>query len=243
MRRIRFRDPSGAVRNGRLEDDEIVFADRTYDRDEVDILPPTDPSKVICIGLNYADHAEEQDMDVPDRPMLFLKTPNTVAGHGDTIPLLEGKERIDHEAELGVVIGEQCRNVEAEDAWDVVEGFTCVNDVSNRDDQDEEQNWVRGKSFDAAAPMGPVIADVEDVPDDASIELRVNGEVRQQSSREYFIFSVPELIEEISTYMTLEPGDVISTGTPAGVAPLEEGDVVEVEVEGVGTLRNDVVRE
>ena len=228
---------------GTYTDDGIEFANSTYDPEEVDILAPTEPSKIVCIGLNYADHAEETGSEVPDRPMLFLKSPNAVAGHTDEIPLLEGKERIDHEAELGVVIGEQCRHVDVADAWDVVEGFTIVNDVSNRDDQDKEQNWIRGKSFDAAAPMGPVIADVEDVPEDASIELRVNGEVRQQSSRDNFIFTVPELIEEITTYMTLEPGDVISTGTPSGVAPLEDGDVVEVEIEGIGVLENTAVSE
>jgi 2-keto-4-pentenoate hydratase/2-oxohepta-3-ene-1,7-dioic acid hydratase in catechol pathway len=163
-----------------------------------------------------------------------------VAGHGDTIRLPAGKDRVDYEAEFGVVIGEQARNVPADEAWDVVAGFTAVNDVSNRDDQDREQNWVRGKAFDGAAPMGPVVADPEDVPADASIELRVNGEVKQHSSRAKFIFSVPELIAEITTYMTLEPGDVISTGTPAGVGTLADGDTVEIEIEGVGTLRHHV---
>ncbi|MFB6266668.1 MAG: fumarylacetoacetate hydrolase family protein [Halodesulfurarchaeum sp.] len=243
MKRVRFRDPAGAIRNGRWTDGAIEFGGEQFDPAEVDVLPPTDPTKIVCIGLNYADHAAERNKDVPDRPLLFLKTPNTVAGHGDTITLPAGKERVDHEAELAVVIGEQCRNVDAADAWDVVDGFTCMNDVSNRDDQDREQNWVRGKSFDGSAPIGPVVADVDDVPEDATVELRVNGEVRQRSSRDEFIFSVPELIEEITTYLTLEPGDVISTGTPAGVAPLSDGDYVEVEIEGVGVLEHYVVAE
>jgi 2-keto-4-pentenoate hydratase/2-oxohepta-3-ene-1,7-dioic acid hydratase in catechol pathway len=224
------------VRTGEWHGDRVSFADATYDLDEVDVLPPCEPSKIVCIGLNYADHAEETGMDIPERPMLFLKTPNTVAAHGDTITLPEGKEQLDWEAELGVVIGEQCRNVDAADAASVVDGYTVVCDLSNRDDQREEQNWVRGKAFDGAAPMGPVVADPDHLPDDAAVSLRVNGETKQSSDITQLIFSVPELIEEISTYMTLEPGDVISTGTPAGVGGLEDGDEVAVEIEGVETL-------
>ncbi|MFB6133592.1 MAG: fumarylacetoacetate hydrolase family protein [Halanaeroarchaeum sp.] len=241
MRRVRFRDPAGAVRQGEWTDQGIEFADQVYDPVEVDVLSPTEPSKIVCVGLNYADHAEERDSEIPDRPLLFLKTPNTVATHGSTIPLPAGKERVDHEAELGVVIGSQARDVAADEAMEYVAGYTIVNDVSNRDDQDVEQNWVRGKSFDGAAPMGPVLADPGDVPADATVELRVNGEVRQRSTIDQFIFSVPALIEEITTYMTLEPGDVISTGTPSGVAPLDDGDHVEVEIEGIGVLEHDVV--
>lgn len=241
MRSVRFRNPAGAIRKGAWTDSGIEFGGAVYDPMEVDILAPTEPTKIICIGLNYADHAAERGKDIPDRPLLFLKTPNTVAGHHDTITLPKGKERVDHEAELGVVIGKQARNVSEAEAWEYVEGFTAVNDVSNRDDQDREQNWVRGKSFDGAAPMGPVVADPEEVPEDATIELRVNGDIRQRSSRDEFIFSVPELLEEITRYMTLEAGDVISTGTPSGVAPLEDGDHVEIEIEGVGVLEHNVV--
>jgi 2-keto-4-pentenoate hydratase/2-oxohepta-3-ene-1,7-dioic acid hydratase in catechol pathway len=240
VRRIRFRDPAGSVRNGEFVDGEIHAATGTYDPESVTVLPPTDPSKIICIGLNYADHAEEEGMEVPDRPMLFQKGPNAVAGHGDTITLPPGKDKVEYEAEIAVVIGEQCRNVDAADAMDVVEGFTCLNDVSNRDDQRVEQNWIRGKAFDNAAPMGPAVASPDLVPEDAGVELRLNGEVRQRSDRSEFIFSVPELIEEITRLITLEPGDVISTGTTAGVGRLSDGDVVEVEVEGVGTLENTV---
>ncbi|NHN49414.1 fumarylacetoacetate hydrolase family protein [Halostella sp. JP-L12] len=239
MRRVRFRDAAGSVRNGVWSDDGIEFGERTYDPESVDVLPPTEPSKIVCVGLNYADHAEEEGMELPDRPMLFLKPPNAVSGHRDEIPLPAGKETVEYEAELGVVIGQQCRNVSEDEAMSVVDGFTCLNDVSNRDDQRVEQNWVRGKAFDNAAPTGPVVATPDEVPDDASVELRVNGELRQESSREEFIFSVEELIAEITSYMTLEPGDVISTGTPAGVGPLSDGDTVEVEVEGVGVLRNE----
>ncbi|SEP24898.1 2-keto-4-pentenoate hydratase/2-oxohepta-3-ene-1,7-dioic acid hydratase (catechol pathway) [Halogranum amylolyticum] len=240
MRHVRFRDPSGATRTGTWTSDGIEFGVTTYDPEAVDILPPSEPSKIVCIGLNYEDHAEEEGMELPDRPMLFLKPPNTLAGYGDKISLPEGKDQIEFEAEFGVVIGEQCRNVDKANAMDVVAGFTCVNDVSNRDDQRVEQNWVRGKAFDGAAPMGPVVAPVENVPDDATIELRLNGETRQQSSRTELIFSVPELIAEITDYMTLEPGDIISTGTTSGVGGLSSGDEVEVEIEGIGTLYHTV---
>lgn len=251
MRQIRFIDGDGDPRYGELGDDGTIRADptrggrvtdvvETFDVEAVEVLPPCEPTKIVCVGLNYADHAAEQGMDVPDRPLLFLKTPNTVAGHGSTVELPPGKDLLEHEAELGVVVGDRCRNVDAADAADVVAGYTCVNDISNRDDQRVETNWVRGKAFDDAAPIGPAIAAPEDVPEDAAVRCRVNGERRQDSSREQFIFDVPELIEEITSYMTLEAGDVISTGTPEGVGPLEDGDTVEIEVEGVGTLRNRV---
>ncbi|MFB6211310.1 MAG: fumarylacetoacetate hydrolase family protein [Halobacteriales archaeon] len=240
MQHVRFRDPAGSVRNGEWTDSGIVFAGTTYDPGEVQVLPPTDPSKIVCIGLNYADHAEESGSDIPDRPMLFLKGPNTLAAHGDTVSLLAGKDRMDHEAELGVVIGEQCRHVDAADAMDVVKGFTAANDVSNRDDQSEEQNWIRGKAFDNACPVGPTVATPDEVPADASIQLRLNGELKQDSSRSELLFDIPELIEEITTYLTLERGDIIITGTPAGVGPLEDGDTVEIDIEGIPTLRHDV---
>ena len=254
MKRVRFRDSAGNVRGGRwtVENGEelvtaaagpygrISFGDEKFAPDEVEILPPCEPTKIVCVGLNYADHAAEQDKEVPDRPLLFLKPPNTVTSHNKEVTLPANKARIDYEAELAVVIGERCKDVSADAAMDYVSGFTCLNDLSNRDDQEVEQNWVRGKAFDDAAPIGPLVATPEHVPEDATIECRVNGDVKQQSSRDQFIFSVPELIEEITTYMTLEPGDVISTGTPAGVGPLADGDEVEVEIEGVGTLRNTV---
>ena len=229
-RRHRRRGPYG----------RIAFGDETFNPEEVDILAPCEPTKIICVGRNYADHADERDEAVPDRPLLFIKTPNTVATHGSTVTLPAGKERVEYEAELGVVIGEQCRTVDAANADDVIAGYTCFNDISNRDDQDIEQNWVRGKAFDNAAPIGPVIATPEHLSEDATIESRVNGETRQSSTIDRMIFSVPELIEEITEYMTLEPGDVIATGTPEGVGPLSDGDEVEIEIDDVGTLRHTV---
>jgi 2-keto-4-pentenoate hydratase/2-oxohepta-3-ene-1,7-dioic acid hydratase in catechol pathway len=242
MARVRFRDPAGSVRTGEPSGERIAAAGRTYDRGAVELLPPAEPTKIVCVGRNYAKHADERDEDVPDRPLLFLKPPSAVAPPGAEIPLPEGKERVDHEAELAVVIGTQARNVAAADAAEYIAGYTCLNDVSNRDDQDREQNWVRGKAFDHSAPIGPAIAPPEAVPEDASIELRVNGETRQSSSIEHLIFPIPELIEEITAYMTLEPGDVIATGTPEGVGPLSDGDAVEIEIEGIGTLEHTTVR-
>ncbi len=240
MKHVRFVDPAGSIREGTWTDDGVSFGGRTYDPEAVDVLPPVEPSKIVCIGLNYADHAEETDSELPERPLLFLKGPNALAGHGDTIPLLPGKERIDHEAELGVVIGEQCRNVPEAEAMDVVWGYTCFNDISNRDDQREEQNWIRGKAFDSSAPIGPCVATLDEVPENPSIELRLNGEVRQRSTIDNLIFTVPELIAEVTQYLTLERGDVIATGTTSGIGPISDGDTMEVEVEGVGTLRNHV---
>ena len=243
MARIRFKDPSGSTRIGSANGNgQVEAAGRIYDWNNVDILPPADPTKIVCVGRNYAKHADERGSEVPDRPLLFLKGPNAVAGHGDQIPLPKGKEKVDYEAELAVVISEQCRNVSEKEALDYVEGYTCFNDVSNRDDQDREKNWIRGKAFDNSAPMGPVLASPDALPDNADICLRVNGEVKQDSSLEHLIFSIPELIAEITALLTLEPGDVIATGTPAGVGPLNDGDVVEVEIGGVGTLEHSVVR-
>lgn len=253
MRTVRFRDPAGNVRHGEWtgtpgEEIEsraryggrVTIDDESFSAAEVDILPPCDPSKIVCVGRNYAAHAEERDADLPDRPMFFLKPPSSVAAHGETVTLPANKERIDHEAELAVVISDRCTNVAAKNAMDVVAGYTCLNDLSNRDDQETEQNWVRAKAFDGAAPIGPVISRPENVPDDATIQLRVNGEVRQDSSIDHLIFSVPELIEEITKFMTLVPGDVISTGTPEGVGPLTDGDEIQIEIEGVGTLEHSV---
>lgn len=238
MKRIRFIDPAGYERYGELEDGKIDCFGNIYSIDNVKVLPPCKPSKIICIGRNYADHAEELDNVVPERPLLFLKTPNCLSAHNNTIRLLQDKEKIDHEAELAVVISEQCRNVSKEDAMDYVLGYTCLNDVSNRDDQRKEKNWVRGKAFDNSAPVGPVLVSPDHVQEDATIKLEKNGEVKQRSDISKMVFSVPDLIEEITKYMTLERGDIIATGTPAGVGPIEDGDRIDISIEGIGTLTN-----
>jgi len=242
MHRARFRTRTGTIRCGELRDGTLHAAGRIYDPEAVDILPPSEPTKVICQAGGYVDHREESGLgDVPDRPELFLKTPNCVIGHGDRIELPPRRETVEFEAEFAIVIGTQCRSVPASEAMDYVEGYTCVNDVSNRDDQDVERNWVRGKAFDGSLPAGPVVATPDEVPADAALELRHNGKVKQETTREHMIFSVAELVAEVSELITLEPGDLIATGTPFGPDVLSDGDVVEVEFEGVGTLRNEVV--
>ena len=240
MATARFRDPAGSVRTGVWTDDGIIAAGETYDFDAIDVLPPCMPSKLVCIGKNYAAHAAEEGSEVPDRPMLFLKPPNAVSAHGATVTLPAGKDRIDQEGELAVVIGEQCRAVDAADAMDVVAGYTAGVDLSNRDDQREEQNWVRGKAFDNASPIGPAVVPADAVADDAVLECRVNGEVRQSAPISDMAFGVETLIAEITELLTLEPGDVILTGTPEGVGPLADGDTVEVDIEGIPTLAHDV---
>lgn len=242
--RVRFRDIAGHVRRGTWEAGTIAAAGRTYDPGTVTILPPTTPSKVVCVGLNYRDHVAELNRDPPEEPTLFVKPPNTVTSHGTQITLPTPTGRCDPEAELGVVIGEQARNVPAQAAADVVAGYTIVNDLSNRAAQftDDGYDLFRGKVFDDAAPIGPVVAPPGEVPDDAAIELHVNGERRQQSSIDQLVFGVDNLIEEITGMLTLEPGDVISTGTPGGIAPIEDGDTIEITIDGIGTLTNTVVR-
>jgi 2-keto-4-pentenoate hydratase/2-oxohepta-3-ene-1,7-dioic acid hydratase in catechol pathway len=240
MKQVRFMDPAGSVRTGTWTDEGVSFGGRQYDHDEVDVLPPVSPSKIVCIGRNYVPHAEERNADIPERPLLFLKGPNTLSGHGDTVTLPSDRGRIEYEAELGVVIGTQCRNVAEADAMDVVAGYTCVNDLSNREDQRKEKNWIRGKAFDNSAPVGPVVATPDEVPEDPRVRLHHNGEVKQDATIADLIFPIPELIAEITELVTLEEGDVIATGTPAGVGPMADGDTVEVEVEGVGTLRTHI---
>ncbi|HEX8131626.1 MAG TPA: fumarylacetoacetate hydrolase family protein [Pyrinomonadaceae bacterium] len=207
---------------------------------EVKLLAPVMPSKIVCVGRNYKDHAAELGNPMPDEPLLFLKPPSAIVGHEDAIELPSVSSRVEHEGELGVVIGRRARRVgDSENPLDYVLGYTCVNDVTARDLQRRDVQFTRAKSFDTFCPVGPYIVSGID-PLDLQLETRVNGEVRQRGRTAAMAFPVAYLIRYISHIMTLEPGDVISTGTPAGVAPLLDGDVCEVEVEGVGTLRNAV---
>jgi len=216
--------------------------DMSYNVDMLDILPPVIPSKIICIGLNYIDHAKELQMDLPEEPLLFMKPNSAVIGDGDKIVYPPVSQRVDYEAELAVVIGEQCRNIHAENAEDFILGYTCFNDVTARDLQQKDGQWTRAKSFDTFAPIGPFIVEESDFdPSDIGISCRVNGSTKQDSRTSNLIFDVPFLIEFISSIMTLEKGDVIATGTPSGVGSLAKGDRVEVEIEGVGILENEVL--
>jgi 2-keto-4-pentenoate hydratase/2-oxohepta-3-ene-1,7-dioic acid hydratase in catechol pathway len=202
--------------------------------------------KIVCVGLNYDDHAGESGMELPKAPLLFGKFANALCGDGDAIVLADGIGHVDAEAELAVVIGRTARNVSEDDAFDFVAGYTCANDVSARDQQFNDRQWFRGKGHDGFCPVGPRIGELDD-PSDVQVVQRLNGEVLQDSRTSFLIFKIPYLISYISQGITLEPGDLILTGTPDGVGVFREpklsmkaGDVVEVEVEGIGVLRNEV---
>jgi 2-keto-4-pentenoate hydratase/2-oxohepta-3-ene-1,7-dioic acid hydratase in catechol pathway len=203
------------------------------------ILVPTEPTKIVCIGRNYGDHAKELGNDAPSEPIIFLKPPSALLAYGGTIERPPVSQRVDHEAELAIVIGKVAKNVKRA-AWrDYVRGFTCANDVTARDLQKKDVQFTRAKSFDTFCPLGPCIEDDLDVSS-LRLQARLNGAVKQDGNTSQMIFPPDFLIEFLSSVMTLLPGDVILTGTPAGVGPLSAGDTVEVEIEGIGTLRNVV---
>jgi 2-keto-4-pentenoate hydratase/2-oxohepta-3-ene-1,7-dioic acid hydratase in catechol pathway len=200
------------------------------------------PSKIVCIGTNYRAHATEMGKAVPDEPVLFFKPPSAVIAPGEPIVRPRGYARVDFEGELALVIGRRARRVSAASAMDYVLGLACLNDVTVRDLQVKDGQFARAKGFDSFCPLGPVVRGGVD-PADLRLVTRVNGEVKQDSRTSDLIFSARHLVEFISRYMTLEPGDIISTGTPSGVANLTPGDVVEIEIEGVGVLSNPVIDE
>ena len=204
---------------------------------EVKLLAPAQPSKIICVGRNYAEHAKEHGAEVPQMPLIFMKPPSAVIGPGEKILLPPQSRQVEHEAELVVVIGKRCRNVTAEEAQDYILGYTVGNDVTARDLQKTDGQWTRSKGFDTFCPFGPWV-DTEFDPSDALITCKVNGQPRQMASTRDMVFNVGKLVAFISSVMTLEPSDLIFTGTPAGVGPLKSGDVVEVEIEGLGKLSN-----
>ncbi len=206
----------------------------------VRLLAPVLPSKVVCIGKNYADHIAEMGGEAPADPVVFLKPSTSVIGPGDPIVLPRNSTHVDHEAELGIVIGRLCREVPAAKALDVVLGYTCGNDVTARDHQAQDKQWTRGKSHDTFCPLGPWIETDMDATD-VVVQARVDGELRQDSTTAMLLHDIPAVIEWVTAFMTLLPGDVILTGTPAGVGPLTAGASVSVTVGGVGTLTNPVV--
>ncbi|MBS4032080.1 MAG: fumarylacetoacetate hydrolase family protein [Clostridiales bacterium] len=208
--------------------------------DDVVLTAPCRPTKIVCIGLNYKDHAQEMKMELPEEPILFLKPPSAVLPHGGDIVYPDGVKRLDYEGELAVVIGKRAKNVPAAEALQYVFGYTCSNDVTARDLQKKDQQWTRAKSFDTFCPLGPWIATDLDSAN-LNISLEVNGVRKQASNTSQLAFAVPELIAFVSGVMTLEPGDVILTGTPSGVGPLQKGDTVTVKIDGVGELTNTVV--
>jgi len=259
MKFVRFLDPetaaprSGVVEGefvreieGGVEDwaaDRFRPGERRHEISGLVLLPPAQPSKIVCVGRNYSEHAKELGNPLPDEPLLFLKPPSALLGHGGTILLPRASSRVEHEGELAVVIGRRARSLsEEEDPLAYVLGYTCLNDVTARDLQKKDVQFTRGKSFDTFCPVGPCLARGLD-PQSLRVETRVNGTLRQLGHTSEMKFPVPFLVRYVSRVMTLEPGDLIATGTPAGVGPLEEGDTVEVSIGGVGTLSNKVARE
>ena len=212
-------------------------------------LPIDRPSKIVCVGLNYRDHAEEQGTELPDAPLLFAKWPNALVGPGEPIVIPHASQRVDYEAELGVVIGSRVRGVSKENALEAVRGYLCLNDVSARDLQFSDGQWTRGKSPDTFCPIGPRLVPREEVDEPQALGIRcvLNGQVMQDSTTANMIFSVAEIVAYASQTMTFEPGDLIATGTPAGVGVfrdppvlLQDGDEVTIEIDGLGTLTNPV---
>ena len=247
---IRFTTGYGAAAYGVLRDDTVMRLSaapwdggeqtgETFDLDAVKLLAPVEPSKIICIGLNYHAHVKASFSadDAPERPLIFLKPPSSIIAPGENIVHPPESERVDYEAELGVVIGRQGRHIAVEEAERYIFGFTCVNDVTARDLQKVDGQWSRAKGFDTFCPVGPWI-----VPDlnysDTLVEGIHNGEIKQSGRTSLMIFDIPFLISYISRAMTLCPGDLISTGTPSGIAPMKPGDSIEVRVENIGSLIN-----
>ncbi|HET6354821.1 fumarylacetoacetate hydrolase family protein [Streptomyces sp. NBC_00191] len=210
-------------------------------KDRVRLLPPVLPSKVVAFGRNYAEHAAELGNEVPDAPFAFFKPSTSVIGPGDPIAYPSFSQELHHEAELAVVIGRMCREVPRERVKDVILGYTCANDVTARDVQKREKQWARAKGFDSSCPLGPWVETDLD-PSDLAIQCTVNGEQRQLGRTSQMIHSIEELIVNASEAMTLLPGDVVLTGTPAGVGPLNVGDEVAVTIQGIGTLTNKVIK-
>jgi len=212
--------------------------------DAAELLPPVRPSKIVCVGWNYRDHAAELSRDLPTEPLLFLKPNSALLAPGGLVKKPRMSQRVEYEGELCVVIGKPCHLLrDDEDVRPFILGYTCLNDVTMRDIQKKEEQWARAKGFDTSCPVGPVVVDGIDPWAGVGVETRVNGQVRQSGNTKDFIFPLDVVIRFISQAMTLLPGDLISTGTPAGVGPVNAGDVMEITVEGVGTLKNSVADE
>lgn len=249
MKFVRFKK-EGEILYGSVEGDSVkelrgdiftdyTILDKSFPLSRVEILAPCTPSKIIAVGLNYRSHAAEVKMELPEEPILFMKPATAVIGHEQKIIYPPMSRRLDYEGELGVVIGRKCRSVSVAQAPLYILGYTCVNDVTARDLQKKDTQWTRAKGFDTFAPLGPFIQTALD-PSDVLVETFLNGEKKQSAATCDLIFPVYFLVSFISQVMTLLPGDIIATGTPEGIGPMRVGDVVEVKIEGIGTLRNVV---
>jgi 2-keto-4-pentenoate hydratase/2-oxohepta-3-ene-1,7-dioic acid hydratase in catechol pathway len=253
MRIVRYKHKTDAPRYGWLLENkvgpiegdpfgEFRRLDAALSMRSVKLLAPCLPGKIICVGRNYAEHAREHNAEVPKLPLIFMKPPSAIINPGDAIILPPQSQQVEHEAELVVVMGKRGRRIAAEQARDHIFGYTVGNDVTARDLQNSDGQWTRAKGFDTFCPFGPVI-DTDFDPADALLTTRVNGQMRQMASTRDMVFQIGQLITFISAVMTLEPGDLIFTGTPAGVGALRDGDRVDVEIEGLGKLSNPVKAE
>jgi 2-keto-4-pentenoate hydratase/2-oxohepta-3-ene-1,7-dioic acid hydratase in catechol pathway len=239
MKRVRV-EIGGRATDGVIEGDGIRHAGGVIPIGEARLLVPCTPTKIVCVGRNYADHAKEMGSTPPAEPLLFLKPPSALLAAGGSIVYPSQSRHVDFEGELAVIIGCRCRRVARGDALGVVLGYTVMNDVTARDLQRTDGQWSRAKGFDTFAPLGPCIVDGLD-PSRLRLRTLLNGRVRQDASTAEMLFDVPSLVEHITAAFTLEPGDVIATGTPSGVGPMQPGDEVTVEIEGIGALTNRVV--
>lgn len=235
--RVMLGTPYGQFRRS---DSSLRLTENTYKLEEVQVLAPCRPSKIVALGLNYRSHAEETKLPIPSVPLIFLKPSTAVIGPEDKIIYPKVSKRVDYEGELAVVMGREAKGVDRAKAKEYVLGYTCFNDVSARYEQRDDGQWTRAKSYDTFAPIGPYI-ETDISPDDLKLETYLNGELRQSARTSDLIFPVDTLVSFISSIMTLLPGDVIATGTPSGIGPMKPGDVVEVRIENIGTLRNYVV--
>lgn len=254
MKIVRYEEKNGGSPAYGILEDSTIFAlegdlfgdyqkgEKVGPVDDVTLLAPLDPGKIIAIGLNYKDHVTELDPNrkLPEFPVVFMKPQSSVIGPDQPIELANPENETHYEAELVVVIGKKARDVSEDEALDYVLGYTAGNDVSDRKIQYASGQWVQGKGYDTYCPLGPVI-ETELDPGKVQVQSRLNGEPRQSASTDVLIFSVPYLISYVSKVMTLNPGDIIMTGTPHGVGPMKDGDTIEIDVEGVGVLRNPVV--
>ena len=220
--------------------DSVQYTGEKYDIGDVKLLPPSEPTKIVAVGLNYAKHAAEMKETLPGRPVIFLKPTTAMVAHGEAVVWPETSARVDYEAELAVVIGKTCKNVTPEEARAYIFGYTALNDVTARDLQKADGQWTRGKSFDTFCPVGPYV-DTDFDPAGKRVQSVLDGETKQDGNTDDMLFRPAELVSIISECMTLLPGDIIATGTPEGIGPMRRGSVIEIRIEGLETLRNSVI--
>lgn len=250
MKILRFVDRENKTHYGWLNENRVGLIDGdifgecqrlepSYSLSAVKVLPPVQPQKIICVGRNYLEHAAEQNVAIPESPQLFFKPPSALIADSETIAIPPQSNQVEHEAELVAVIGKRGRWIPVDEAQQYILGYTIGNDVTARDIQHKDLQWTRGKGFDTFCPVGPWI-ETELDPADCLITCRVNGELRQMASTREMVFSIDQIVAYVSTIMTLEPGDLVFTGTPAGIGRLSAGDTIEITIEGIGSLNNQV---